>query len=305
MSNLPPNPYDRTVIVEPNLDNPDRASTVGSGRNIVVSMLPEGTPGRNLRFLASDGSWVPFTTTDFTTWGSIIGDIYEQADLQAEFALFTKTADLAPVALSGSYGDLTGKPPLGTVSPINLNGLSSYFLNGAGNWVIPVDVSAVWGSITGTLSNQADLQAALNLKANILSPAFAGAPTAPTPPVDNNSTRIATTAWYFGQAFDANPLMNGAASSGNLTSWARGNHVHPTDTTRAPLDTPNFIGIPTAPTPPVNNDSQRIATTAYVIDQIAAAGIIPPPIDGKFYAMLNGVWTAFTPGALWDNDGTP
>ena len=305
MSNLPPNPYDRTVIVEPNLDNPDRANTLGSGRNFVVSLLPEGTPGRNLRFLASDGTWVPFTTTDFTTWGSIIGDIYEQADLQAEFALYTLTADLAPVALSGNYNQLTNKPVLGTVSPIDLNGLSSYFLNGAGNWVIPTDVSAIWGSITGTLSNQADLQSALNLKAPLLSPNFAGLPTAPTPPLNDNTTRIATTEWYFGQAFYANPLRVGGGSSGNSTLWARGNHVHPTDTTRAPLDTPNFTGIPTAPTPPVNNDSQRIATTAFVIDQIAAAGIIPPPIDGKYYAMLNGVWTAIDIGTKWDNDGTP
>jgi hypothetical protein len=301
MSNLPVDPYDRTVIVETNLDNPDRSSTVGTGRDIVVSMLPEGTPGRNLRFLASDGTWVPFTTTDFTTWGSIIGTIEDQEDLMEMFALYTLTADFPPVALSGAYNDLTGKPPLGTVSPINLNGLSSYFLNGAGQWVIPTDVNAIWGNIGGTLSAQTDLQNALNLKAPLLSPAFSGTPTAPTPPVDDSTTRISTTAWYFGQAFNASPLMNQTvASSGLLTKWARGDHVHPTDTTRAPLDSPNLTGIATAPDVAYPNDSQRIANTAYVTDAIAGAGLTPPPSDGKYYAMRNGVWTVIDLGTKWD-----
>lgn len=37
-----------------------------------------------------------------------------------------------------------------------------------------------WGSITGTLSNQTDLQTALNLKANLAGPTFTGTVTAPT-----------------------------------------------------------------------------------------------------------------------------
>src|SRR5689334_547807 len=39
--------------------------------------------------------------------------------------------------------------------------------------------SATWGSITGTLSNQTDLLAALNLKAPLASPTFTGAVTFP------------------------------------------------------------------------------------------------------------------------------
>lgn len=41
------------------------------------------------------------------------------------------------------------------------------------------DTTATWGSITGTLSNQTDLQNALNLKANIASPTFTGTVTTP------------------------------------------------------------------------------------------------------------------------------
>ena len=97
--------------------------------------------------------------------------------------------------------------------------------------------------------------------------------------------------------------MNGAASSGASTLWARGDHVHPTDTTRAPLDSPAFINLPTAPTPPVNNSTQRLATTAFVLAQIAAAGIVAPPIDGKMYGMKDGVWTEIKIGTKWDNAG--
>jgi hypothetical protein len=43
-------------------------------------------------------------------WGDIIGDIEDQTDLQQEFAQYTPTSDLAAVALSGSYDDLTNKP---------------------------------------------------------------------------------------------------------------------------------------------------------------------------------------------------
>lgn len=52
-----------------------------------------------------------------------------------------------------------------------------------------------WGGITGTLSAQTDLNAALNAKANIASPALTGAPTAPTPSTGDASTRVATTAF--------------------------------------------------------------------------------------------------------------
>jgi len=50
-------------------------------------------------------------------WGEIIGDIEDQTDLQAEFAKYTPTADLAEVATSGSYNDLSDKPVIPTPVP--------------------------------------------------------------------------------------------------------------------------------------------------------------------------------------------
>ena len=49
-----------------------------------------------------------------------------------------------------------------------------------------------WGDVAGTLSDQTDLQGALDLKAPLASPALTGTPTAPTAPVSTNTTQLAT-----------------------------------------------------------------------------------------------------------------
>jgi hypothetical protein len=71
--------------------------------------------------------------------------------------------------------------------------------------------------------------------------------------------------------------MDGVAAAGSATQWSRGDHVHPSDTTRAPLASPVFTGNPTAPTPTPSTDSSlRIATTAFVQGAISAvsSGVI-------------------------------
>lgn len=83
------------------------------------------------------------------------------------------------------------------------------------------------------------------LKAPKNSPALTGAPTAPTQAADNNTTRVATTAFVVGQAATVAPVMAGAAAVGASLRFARQDHRHPTDTTRAPLASPAFTGTPT------------------------------------------------------------
>lgn len=73
---------------------------------------------------------------------------------------------------------------------------------------------------------------------------------------------------------NANPLMDGAAAIGISTRYARQDHVHPTDTTLAPLASPPLTGSPTAPTQTLGDNSTKLATTAFVI----ANGGLPPPI---------------------------
>jgi hypothetical protein len=74
-----------------------------------------------------------------------------------------------------------------------------------------------------------------------------------------------------GQLSSAVPAMNGTGAAGTSTLHARGDHVHPTDTTRAPLASPALTGTPTAPTNPAPSDaSTQIATTAFVHSAISA-----------------------------------
>ena len=60
------------------------------------------------------------------------------------------------------------------------------------------------------------------------------------------------------------PVMDGTGAIGSSTEYARADHVHPSDTSRAPVASPAFTGIPTAPTPSATANDQQIATTEWV-----------------------------------------
>lgn len=102
---------------------------------------------------------------------------------------------------------------------------------------------ALFDGTTGKLIKSAGTAfAALALLA---SPTFTGTPAAPTAAVDTNTTQIATTAFVVAQASaagDGTPAMNGTAARGTSLHYARADHVHPTDTSRAPTASPTFTG---------------------------------------------------------------
>ena len=80
----------------------------------------------------------------------------------------------------------------------------------------------------------ADLSAAGG--ALLASPALTGTPSAPTATAATSTTQIATTAFVHAAlpvASAAAPLMDGTAAAGASAAWSRGDHVHPTDTSRA------------------------------------------------------------------------
>lgn len=140
---------------------------------------------------------------------------------------------------------------------------------------------ALSGTVTGTVAfdGSADvtistsvgssLQSSLDAKAPLASPALTGTPTVPTAAVDTNTTQAASTAFVVGQAGTVTPLINGTAAAGSSLRYSRADHIHPTDTTRAPLASPSFTGVPTAPTPTVGTNTTQIATTAMIQSEIA------------------------------------
>ena len=160
-------------------------------------------------------------------------------------------------------------------------------------------------------------------KAALFSPAFSGNPTAPTPPANDNDLSIATTAFIANQAGNSSPAMDGAVAPGTSLKYAREDHVHPVDTSRAPLDSPQFVGVPVAPTAPVNTNTNQIATTAFVIAQpvfqiadgivtyakMAASAITTANqfLSNTAQKILttDRVWAAAAPVTLTDAIGTP
>lgn len=71
---------------------------------------------------------------------------------------------------------------------------------------------------------------------------FTLSPTAATPSVNDNSTKLATTAFVVGQAGTAGPVMDGTQTVGTSLLYSRQDHVHASDTSRAPTASPTLTG---------------------------------------------------------------
>jgi hypothetical protein len=97
-----------------------------------------------------------------------------------------------------------------------------------------------WGALLNTNFDLID--AAIFTMMPIAGGTFTGAVSGVTPAADDNTTLLSTTAWFNGQLSAVNPLINGTAAPGTSKRVARQDHVHPTDTTRAPTASPTFSG---------------------------------------------------------------
>lgn len=109
-------------------------------------------------------------------------------------------------------------------------------------------------------------------RAALASPTFTGTPIVPTASVGTNTTQAASTGYVLANAATVAPLMNGSAAVGVATKHAREDHVHASDTSRAPLAAPVFTGNAQAVTPTAGDNSTSIATTAFVT---AAITLLP------------------------------
>ena len=125
---------------------------------------------------------------------------------------------------------------------------------------------SVWGGITGTLSTQTDLQTALNLKADLASPALTGNPTGPTAALGDNDTSLATT------AFVQQELASGVAVAKNLEVYVR-NQTGSTLTAGTIVYINGATGNrPTVTKAQANNDANSAQTFGFVKTSIANNG---------------------------------
>jgi hypothetical protein len=138
---------------------------------------------------------------------------------------------------------------------------------------LSASTSATLGGALQSANNLSDVANAATARGNLAaaplaSPALTGTPTAPTAAQDTGTTQIASTAYVLGQAGTALPIVDGTAAAGSSTRWSRQDHVHPTDTSRAPLASPALTGTPTAPTAAAGTSTTQLATTAFVTGAI-------------------------------------
>ena len=98
-------------------------------------------------------------------------------------------------------------------------------------------------------------QTALNLKANLASPALTGTPTAPTADIETNTTQIATTAFVKSQGYVTNPGVTSVSAGNGLTFTTI------TETGSVTLGTPGTLTSTTGNN--VTADSHTHAITTY------------------------------------------
>lgn len=177
---------DSTLFVAPSFYNSDGSITTGGGfrsvtlndneiywignspsNDVYTKMWPSGNIGIHVAAAQADNHYALYITNGGGNGMISAGEL--QVDNTGHLNVATK-----------SPGD-------NTTSPASTAFVTAAVAAGGGG--------AAWGSITGTLSSQSDLNTALGLKAPLASPTLTGTPLAPTATGGTNTTQIATTAF--------------------------------------------------------------------------------------------------------------
>lgn len=208
-----------------------------------------------------------------------------QSNAASTYATQTALASYLTTAVaSATYAPIAAAVPVGgtTGQVLAKSSNSDYALT----WTTPATGSAVWGGISGTLSDQTDLNTALGLKAPIASPTFTGTVTIPAGASISGYLTTATAASTYAtissvslKANTASPTFTGTVTIPSGASIAGYLTTASASTTYAPIASPTFTGDPKAPTPATADNDTSIATTAFVKAQ-GYAPIASPTFTG-------------------------
>lgn len=228
---------------------PGQAATIRVG---TVTTLPAGSSATVVNSGTPEAAVFDFGIPKGDTgsgsnvdWGDITGTLSNQTDLQN--ALDDK-ADTSSLGTMASVNDASSDNKIYG----RKNGAWAEVTGGGGG-------SAEWGDITGTLSNQTDLQNALYAKANSVSITE-----------EFSSTKSYPAGWNYvyhnGYLFKfTGPYQGSFDNIPNITTAT----VFDLLALKAPLDSPSLTGTPTAPTASSGTSTTQIATTAFVQGEIS------------------------------------
>ncbi len=257
--------------------------TGDSGSGGTSGLVPAPTAGDALanKFLKADGTWAVAPGGGSATNLSVT-----ETASTVSISSSTGSGAIIPAATSTSAGVLD------STRAAKIDGLATVAMSGSYNDladqpVIPAaQVSSDWNASSGV--------------ARILNkPTLAAVATSGSYNDISNQPEIPA-------ASSTTPAMDGAAAIGASANFARADHVHPVDTSRAPLASPAFTGDPTAPTQAAGDNSAKIATTGYIDRQLGAnSGIATLDGSGKLASaqipasivgavVYQGVWNAGT-----------
>lgn len=212
-----------------------QGGTTGTANNgqVLMSLASTGTSGGSSQSTTTLRVFNTQTGTNKTNIGfvaSATGGTFNYAIIVPSAEGFTGLGTSTPTAIlhlgAGSTttaqlkfnsGSLLTTPQTGA---IEFDG--THFYGSIGSTRYQLDQQSAgggtWGSITGTLSSQTDLNTALGLKAPLASPTFTGTPLiTTTPSTGDNSHKIADTA-FVQQEFAANTIYFGPEFSGDGSS---------------------------------------------------------------------------------------
>jgi hypothetical protein len=184
------------------------------------------------------------------------------------------TTGTSTTTLQGTTNGITAAADTNSVALAT----TAYVVGQAGSATPLVDGTAAVGTSL-RYARQDHVHPTDTSRAALASPTFTGTPLSTTAAADTNTTQIATTAYVVGQASSTAPVIDGTATVGTSLKYARADHVHPTDTSRAALASPTFTGTPLSTTAAVDTNTTQIATTAYVVGQ-GYAKLASPTFSG-------------------------
>ena len=186
---------------------------------------------------------------------------------------------LTGVSVDGNSGTVTNGVYTTTTSLPNVTSVNSTTIPASATLLTDASTIAVAKGGTGATATTG------TAGSNVLSisPALTGTPTAPTAAVDTNTTQIASTAFVLGQASTTTPVIDGTATIGTATTFARADHKHPTDTTRATAgansDITSLTGLTTALSVGQGGTGQSTLTSGNALIGAGTSGVATTPVS--------------------------